>query len=124
MLNDTFEQEFEGLTYQCKRLGNVEQIHIIRRFMPEMMDARAKLGTDSDNMTAVFMVVFGKLSQEDVNYILNAALSQVKRKKEGDTGWADVWEPRSKRMMFEDIPAITVMEIAFWVIMSSSERFG
>ena len=44
-----------------------------------------------------------KMPDEDRDYIINACLSTVSRKRDGEIGWAAIWSSDANRAMFNDI---------------------
>lgn len=117
-------------TYRAERMDAMTQFHVVRRLSPilgslrEMLDMQGREGMDSVSALSPLAQVASSLPDEHVNYIINAALSLVKRQLPGDAGWAPIWNRQVQKPMYEDMSFIEMLQVAGRVIMDSIGPFS
>jgi hypothetical protein len=122
--------EIAGITYQVGKLNAFEQLHVARRLAPMLGDLvsifkqHPNLISDgeSDGESAESRILelalgplshtFAKMSNEDVDFIVNTCLSACQRKQE--RGYAKVFV--NGHLMFQDIQLDTLLGLTFAVI--------
>lgn len=123
------EFSVNGFDYRSSKMDALTQLHVVRRLSPVIGALRefAVEGVDAtkalDALEPVAMVV-AKIPDDDVNYIVNACLSTVQRKQDGDRGWANIWNSGAKRPLFEDIAMVEMLTISGHVIMDALGNFS
>ncbi len=111
------EIEIDGQTYRFGKLDARRQWHVVRRVAPALAGVVSLVGAAQDDDGAIlskiepFLAALGRMTDEDTDYVLDACLSVVHRKVDGDRGWASVG--LSTALMFDDIGLATMMKIAF-----------
>jgi hypothetical protein len=108
------EFEVGGHRYAYGKMDAMTQFHVICKFGPAMKRAAESGGT-------TILETFGALSDQDREFIVSRCLAVVKRQS-GDR-WADVWERSAGRLMFEDINALSIMDISSKVMEESFRDF-
>jgi len=81
--------------------------------MMEMGEALAAIGEKEPNKLIVpFAAALSRITDEDCNYVIGVCLGMTQRQQGGNGQgpvWADVWNERHKRIMFEDLDTLTAM---------------
>ncbi len=105
--------------YRAKRMNAFQQFHVARRLAPlisemmEMGDMLASIGEQEPNKLIVpFAGALSRITDEDCNYVLGMCLEMTQRQQGGNGSgvvWVDVWNPRAKRIMFEDLDSLPMM---------------
>jgi hypothetical protein len=110
-----------GIVYSIGRLDCFKQLHVARRIAPmltELKEALQKSGElELDDLVASSLAAtFSKMSNADVDYILNTCLAVCKRQQIG--GWADVQIESAGRyrLMFEDLSMDELLALAIAVM--------
>lgn len=131
MNNDTTDVELDGHVYRIGQLDAFTQLHVARRLAPFLSSlaaaaAQVDKGLSKDEwLRAAFgpvSEVISQMADDQVNYILNACLSVVKRQElvgNAEPRWAPI--QKSSRLMFQDINAPTLLKLAVAVV---RERLG
>lgn len=122
-----------GQNYRAGKLPAMTQLHIARRLAPVMAalapslaDMKSAGDFSLSNMGAVLEPVamaVGRLSDEDCEYVLGACLSVVSRKRDGDTGWAPIWNQDAKMLQFQELQLMDMLTIAGHVIVQNLGSF-
>lgn len=120
--------EIGGVSYQASPMDAITQFHVARRLAPVLPALKSISGTDEDGGPAwsslgAISEIIAKMPDEDVNYVIDACLSRVSRRKEGDTGWAKLWNSNAKALMFQDLSFPEMLMIAVQVIAGSLGNF-
>lgn len=127
-MKDPITFEIGGVNYQASHMDAITQFHVARRLAPVLPALKALSGTDGNggpawsSLSAISEIV-AKMPDEDVNYVLDACLSRVSRRKEGETGWAKLWNSNAKALMFQDLTFPEMLMIAVQVIAGSLGNF-
>lgn len=122
------EFEVSDQTYRAAPMDALTQFHVARRLSPvlgAMQDFAAKASREGgliDALEPVALVV-SRIPDQDVEYILNACLTTVQRKQEGDRGWTPVWSTGAKRPLFDDIAMVEMLTITGHVVMGALGNF-
>jgi Phage tail assembly chaperone protein, TAC len=130
--------EIAGITYQVGKLNAFEQLHVARRLAPMFgalvsVFAAAPKGLEeggSEEGESVESKIlelamgpladtFAKMSNEDVDFIVNTCLSACQRKQE--RGWAKVFV--NGHLMFQDIQLDTLLGLTFAVLQENLGSF-
>ena len=112
--------------YRAGKMDALTQFHVLRRLAPIIGSLKDLAGGDvSKGLEALGPIadVVARLPDEDVNYVLDRCLSTVQRKKDGDTGWAPIWNASAKRAMFDDIDMMSMLLISGNVVMNAVGPF-
>lgn len=118
--------EVDGYQYVTTKMSAFTQFHVARKLAPvvtEVLPLLAK-GIDLDKGVSEIepiMNAIAKMDEMDVNYVLFACLSVVRRKQNGGT--APVWNENARRLMFEDIEMPQMLQIAVYVLKDNLSRF-
>jgi hypothetical protein len=105
------EKELNGVTYSIEKLNAFEQLHIARRLAP--MLASLAGAEDEGGALPAIADTLSKMSDDDVNYIVNNCLKACKRKQEGK-GYAKVMV--SGALMFADIDLTAMLALVQAVV--------
>lgn len=107
----------EENNYSSASLPAMIQFHIVRRMAPiigNLVILRNNLLRPEDILVPL-VEGLSKLSDADSEYILFHCLEVTQRETTGG-GWGPVFNMISKRMMYEDITMITMLNIAYNVL--------
>jgi hypothetical protein len=134
-------------TYRTRaKLDARQQFHISRRLMPLIMEVLSKRAvleaalpmpdgqtlsaqaTDLRMLEAVLQViapVLAKLPDDECDYVLDRCLAVVQRLQgaNGTQVWSDIFNARSKQLMFADIGMPEMMQMAREVIQENLTGF-
>ena len=109
--------------YRSGRLDAFRQLHIARKLAPLIakLSPQAANPDANDFFSLMAPVIDGlaEMPEDDVNYITQRCLSVVQRQQ--GQQWAPVWNDTAKRLMFDDIDAMQLLQISFQVI---SDQLG
>lgn len=116
--------EISGHEYAFGKLSAMTQWNVLRRIAPAMVGvlgmanlkgvASGEEGFDVRDLIdriEPFLAAMANLSDEDSKRVIDACLSVVTRKQEGDRGWASVGT--SDMLMFQDIDLLVMMRLVF-----------
>lgn len=136
------EFEVDGKQYRLvRKLDAFSQLHVARKLAPllvsltptpemrQRLQAEAQARANGDDRPMVDMaemmlpVIEGlaEMKSEDVDFISSTCLSVVSRNQ--GTGWTPVWNGAAKRMQFEDIDGMALLQITFQVIQENLSNF-
>lgn len=136
------EFEVDGKQYRLvRKLDAFSQLHVARKLAPllvsltptpemrQRLQAEAQARANGDDRPMVDMaemmlpVIEGlaEMKSEDVDFISSTCLSVVSRNQ--GTGWTPVWNAAAKRMQFEDIDGMALLQITFQVIQENLSNF-
>jgi len=136
------EFEVDNKQYRTvRRLDAFSQLHVARKLAPLLVsltptpemrarlqaEAQAKASGDErpmvDMAEMMLPVIEGlaSMKSEDVDFISSTCLSVVSRNQ--GTGWVPIWNSTAKRMMFEDIDGMALLQITFQVIQENLSNF-
>lgn len=117
-------------TYRVGKLNAMQQFHVARRLAPALWALgvaaqsaeKAVSLTDTDSLLALEPVAesISKMSDSEVDYVLQTCLSVVSRQE--SKGWAKV-QASNGGLMFEDIDMSTMMQLTFTVIRENLGNF-
>ncbi len=115
--------------YRSSKMDALTQLHVVRRLAPVMGALKEFAGGGVDAVNAMdaaesIASVAARIPDDDVNYIINACLSTVQRKQDGDRGWAPIWNVGAKRPLFEDIGMVEMLTISGHVVMGALGNFS
>lgn len=132
--------EIDGKQYRTvRRLDAKAQLHLVRKLAPLMLaltptpELRQKLAADAQaggeerslvDMAELMMPVIEGLAgmkAEDVDFITETCASVVSRNQ--GAGWAPIWNGAAKRMQFEDIDGMGLLQITFNVLQENLSNF-
>lgn len=106
--------EINGAQYRIGKMNARQQFHVMRRLAPIMasLGPLAAGGLDDAGALAPMAAVVAGLSDEDVDYVLDACLLVCQR-QQGD-GWAAIRVPNGKTTlsMFADIDMAAELRLA------------
>lgn len=114
------EFELDGKKFQAGKMPVFTQFHVLRRLGQIFPNIRGAIVIkDKDPLLAASYIAaaFGHLSDEDANFIMNAALS-VCTMQQGNL-WSAVMV--NGALMFQDLHLQTVMQLTWKVL---EENFG
>jgi hypothetical protein len=125
--------DINSITYSTGKLNAFEQLHVSRRLAPMLaalvssfqsapsLAKGAELNEDDilALATGPLADTFSKMSDEDVNYIVNTCLAVCQRKQAG--GYSKVIS--NGNLMFSDIELDTLMGLTLAVIQENLGRF-
>lgn len=122
-----------------KRLDAMSQLHLARKLAPLIVsltpsqEMRQKLAADAQrngedrpivDIAELAMPVIEGLADmktEDVEFISTTCLGVVQRHQ--GAAWADIWNAPAKRMMFDDIDGMALLQITFNVLQENLANF-
>ena len=131
-------------TYRSGTIPAMQQFHVGRRLAPvlpafrdlipiagmlQSMSGAMKEGKplSREDVTEIALAVepvvkaFASLSDADCEYVLAATLG-VTQRQQGQI-WAPVWSKSANALMFDDLDAAGMLQIAAIVLMGSFQRF-
>lgn len=132
--------EINGHGYRVGKLDAVKQLHVARRVLPFMLQmglSAATLkeilagGAGREQMVAVIQPAIEALStmtDDEVNYVLDASLRVVSRRTDDGTGYAPVWVVQSTQgamgaLAFFDITLPTMLQLVQAVLKENLSGF-
>jgi len=113
--------------YRASKMDALTQFHVLRRLSPVIGALKDLAGGDvAQKLDALGPIaeVVSRIPDDDVEYVLGHCLATVQRKKDGDTGWAPIWNAAAKRAMFEDIDMVAMLSISGHVVMNAIGPFS
>lgn len=110
--------------YRTGKMDAKTQFHVVRRLLPLVSSITS---IDREKITAETMVqaiaeAIAKLSDQEVDYVLNRALSVCSR-LEGGNAWMPVWNARADRLQYEDIDLSAMMQLTVAVLQENLGGF-
>jgi hypothetical protein len=125
---DSFE--VEGHTYSLAgRLDARRQFHVVRRLGPiagaladvvknfgQFRDFKSAIETASVRAIEPVLVEIARMPEDDVDYVLGACLSVVRRQVPGGQGWAPVLAQDGRSMMFVDLNMAAMLQLVWRVL--------
>jgi hypothetical protein len=94
--------EYLGHTYRVESMTPMVEFHVARRMGAAMVEAVAESVRRGDTQVLLPEVIaWGSLSNENVEYIVNACMSALRRHDPKREQWAPVWA--AGQPMFQDI---------------------
>jgi len=132
----TSEKVVGAHTYRIGRLNAKAQLHIVRRIAPVFADsapmvlALIRRFQAGEKVQAEAMIehfgsaanAFKSMSDDDVDYVIDKAMSVVERQMQGGTGWARMTAPNGV-MMFQDLTWPETLQIVWLVIQENVLNF-
>jgi hypothetical protein len=129
--------------YRARKMNARQQFHVARRLGP-LFNQLLQLGPAIANLTpgtmgdaeankvfeealGAFTSALAKIPDQDCDYVLDRCM-EVSQRLQGGNGsgqsvWADVWNSRLGRMMFEDIDVAEMFNIAGEVLRDNLSGF-
>jgi hypothetical protein len=102
--------EYLGHTYRVESMTVMVELHVARRMGAAMVEAVAESYRRGDTQILLPEVIaWGSLSNEDVEYIVNACMGALRRHDPKREQWAPVWV--AGQPMFQDIDRPTMMHL-------------
>ncbi len=102
--------EHLGHTYQISSMTPMVEFHVARRMGAAMVGAVTESVRRGDTQVLLPEVIaWGSLSNEDVEYIVNACMGALKRHDPKRENWAPVWV--NGQPMFQDIDRKAMMHL-------------
>lgn len=113
-------------TYNVGKMPVMQQMHVGRRVMPMMREFFE--GDSEDEASMKLADAISSLTNKNLNYITNRTLAVVRRKIDGDQGWAPVWaspeDPEDDgQSMFSDITPSIVTALIILVCKDNLSGF-
>lgn len=106
----TDQTKYSGVTYQVLSMTPMVEFHVARRMGAAMVGAVTESVRRGDTQVLLPEVVaWGSLSNEDVEYIVNACMSALRRHDPKRESWAPVWV--GGQPMFQDIDRKAMMHL-------------
>lgn len=119
--------EIDGIKYRTGKMDAFDQFHVARKLAPVIGSIGNISALASGDASAIIPLTgaISSLPEEDCNIILQKCLSVVSRGTESPAGtsWAPVWSTSAKRLMFDDIDMIAMVQIAGRVIQDALGNF-
>ena len=125
------EFEIDGNQYRTtRRLSAFDQLHVARKLAPlmaKLAPTAQKAAEQPESELGFFSLMepvidgLASMSEEDVNFVTQKCLS-VTQRQQGQQ-WAQVSVDQGRRLMFEDIDAMGLLQIAFNVIQENLGNF-
>ena len=128
------EIEIGGNAYQIGRIDAMRQLHVSRRVVPVLIAAgisiadvvKSGAGTEGDawlmRVADKALDVVAKMSNEDVEYVVQTSLSVAKRRPVGGDGpWALVMN--GKQFQFQDMDMRTMVQVTLAVLRENMGGF-
>lgn len=118
------EIEIEGQLYKITSMDVFRQFHVARRLAalaPAIIDFISKPENDRNVLSLFYPMteVLSAMSEDDVNYVLQACLQVVMRKQ--NNAWAKVQS--SGGVMFDDITMPVMLKITWEVLLKDIVSF-
>ena len=126
------ETTFNKIEYRTGKLSAFEQLHVARRLAPALANLFTVFSTaptmgegESIEDTILSLATgpladtFSKMSDEDVDYIVNTCLGVCERQQE--KGWAKIM--RSGTLMFHNLELDELLGLTFTVIQENLGRY-
>lgn len=114
------EFEVGGFQYRSERLNAQQCYDVARRFSVVLIMLGGMKGSDAQpdrqSFARALCAVSRPVPQEDSDTAIGICLSAVSRRQPNDVGWQKIREPRSGRLIFEDIDMMSMLEIV-WEVM-------
>jgi hypothetical protein len=134
--------EVGGHLYSSQKMDARTQLHVSRRIAPLFAEFAAVMTSDNPQtpdpqMPALSTMggqdlkqlaeALAKMSDSDVDYVINACLRLVRRANRTISGevssWSGVWNEAAQRLQFEDITLPQMMEVVQTIIMEELGGF-
>jgi hypothetical protein len=133
--------------YRSRKLNARQQFHVARRLGPlfgqlltlgpalaQATEPRTNGEDTSDTATAraagdaleAFTLALARVPDADCDYVLDRCMEATQRLQGGNgsgVAWADVWNQRANRLMFDDIDLPAMMQIASEVLRDNLSGF-
>lgn len=119
-------ESIEGINYRIGRLAAMQQLHVVRRVGPVLASMSVSVmtaihegkspTTDDGSLMDVLetaMQVVSKMSNEDVEYVVNTCLNVTQREQEGGR-FAPVMN--GQRLMFQDVDMKAMVRLTIAVL--------
>jgi hypothetical protein len=134
--------EIDGKQYRTTRKLDVfDQLDVARKLAPlllsltptpemrQRLQAEALARTNGGNGPVVDVAEMmvptirglAEMASEDVRFVTSTCASVVSRNQ--GAGWMPIWNAAGKRMMFEDIDAMALLQISWQVIQENLSNF-
>lgn len=114
------EFEVGGFQYRVDKLNAQQCFDVARRFSVVLLMLSGMKNPDArpsrQDFARAMCAVSRPVPQEDCDTAIAICLSAVSRRQANDVGWVKIREPRSGRMVFEDIDMMGMLEIV-WEVM-------
>lgn len=123
--------EIDGHQYRTtKRLSAFDQLHVARKVAPlmaKLAPTAQKAAENVDSNLGFFSLMepviegLAAMPEDDVNFVAQKCCTVVQRQQ--GQQWAALAVDNGKRLMFEDIDAMALLQIAFNVIQENLGNF-
>lgn len=134
----TIAFEIDGRQYRAGRLSARQQFHVMRRLSPlveavapAVRDAFKTLDVAKPDIKAAAALIdipqivgglthmLGTIPDAEFDYVIDTCLSVIERQQQGG-GWARILDPRTKRVMFDDLDELAVQTRMVWEVLSGN----
>lgn len=129
------EFRINDVTYQAGKLNAFRQLHVSRKLapvLPKLLPAFLSLSQDELDTKDLVLIaeavapateVLSNMAEADVEYVIGACMSVVKRALPGNAGWTKVWNEAANLAMYEDIDLGVMLQITWKVLGDSLGNF-
>ena len=115
-----------------RQLNAFEQLHVARKLAPLIAKlapntARAAFRPDGDDAAGFFSLMepviqgLAEMDEKDVDYVTQHCVAVVQMQQ--GQQWAAIWHDGAKRLMFDDIDAMALLQISWQVIQENLGNF-
>lgn len=119
------EFTYKNINYRITTMDVFTAYDITRSYAPVLMTLSAmKKPTEGEtpppsnpeSFARAMVALAGRVPKDINDLVIGTCLSTVKREVAGGAPWAAIWEPRSRRMMFDDIDVLGMNTIVWHVL--------
>lgn len=126
------EFEVQGQRYRCTKLNAKEQLKVMKRLLPMItafsgVNIEAAMRGDPAEAALIganLTESLHRLTDEDMDYVLDTCMSKCSRAVPGGLGWSPAWSREAELPMFDDISGPTMMVIIGRVLVDSIGDFS
>jgi hypothetical protein len=136
--------EVGGHLYESRKMPAMKQLHVGKRLIP-LLNEMTIMSQDPENIAiladvqrnpaqilrhmAPIMTLLSKISDDDIDYVIDACMSVTQRQNAEGNGWVAAWAPSPipgsiGSPMFVDIEMPQMVAIAFNVIRDNLANFS
>jgi hypothetical protein len=120
--------EINGKEFQIGRLSPMNNFHVLRRLQPVVDALQSFASREPEDVSpneehSAIMNAFGKMSEEDVNYIFNRCLSVVRMKAGLNDTYSNIWA--NGQLMFQkEVTPLMMMRLVMEVVQHNAGDFS
>lgn len=122
------EFQVSAKKFRSNKMNAIDQLHVMRKLAPVFtavgsISSLASLAKSEGALSAIASAV-SKVPDEDFNSIIGRCLAVVSVEVAAGVGFAPVWSVQAKRLMFDDIDWVAVIQIVANVIQDNLGNFS